>query len=121
MKNYRYNIFYNFFHITEMKNITEIKNSDEFTLSSEFPEFIQTNHNICPDIYLIFLLVNLLAVFIYLFPASAFYISESDSACDIAINYIVCFIFFQFNINLNVFKIFLLLAHFFCPDLLYIL
>ena len=44
----------NFFHITEMKNITEIKNSDEFTLSSEFPEFIQTNHNFCPDIYLIF-------------------------------------------------------------------
>ena len=44
----------NIFHITEMKNITEIKNSDEFTLSSEFPEFIQTNHNICPDIYLIF-------------------------------------------------------------------
>ena len=37
-----------------LKNIAEIKNSDEFTLSSEFPEFIQTNHNICPDIYLIF-------------------------------------------------------------------
>ena len=44
----------NFFHIKEIKNITEIKNLYEFTLSSEFPEFIQTNHNICPDIYLIF-------------------------------------------------------------------